>query len=111
MHEPSSIVPPPAQARETGRVARTPVSVTPVARRRPRHSLGPMGGRRDRSMGFMRTVAYSGLPQRCQAVRSRRTSSCSKALPTAVRPTPMKASSQISKLVFARCDVAACVAV
>jgi hypothetical protein len=25
-------------------------------------------------MGFMRTVAHSGLPQRCQAARSRRTS-------------------------------------
>eukprot|EP00966_Prymnesium_polylepis_P134317 3104633-Prymnesium_polylepis.1 len=29
--------------------------------------------RGDRSIGFMRTVAHSGLPQRCQAARSCRT--------------------------------------
>eukprot|EP00966_Prymnesium_polylepis_P140362 3242306-Prymnesium_polylepis.1 len=41
----------------------------------------------------MRTVAHSGLPQRCQAVRSRRTSSFE---------GRMKASSQISTLSLRR---------
>eukprot|EP00966_Prymnesium_polylepis_P271062 6262271-Prymnesium_polylepis.1 len=41
-------------------------------------------------MGFMRTVAHSGLPKRCQAAWTRRISRFE---------GPMKASSQVSSLV------------